>query len=428
LRLPIVHGITDRAMHRCPAAKLLMFAVLVAAAGAHAQTSEGGLDARPEDPLPKLPRDATYVLDGSLERVRQSFSIPGMAIGIVENGEPVYVRAFGVRDLETGEPVTVHTSFHVASLTKTFTTAALMQLIEQQRLALDAPIAQYVPAFANSPITVTQLMTHSAGLKDIAPPSKAFAEDALNKYAISLAKHEVAYPPGQGWGYTDAAFNLLGAAIESITDTPYPRYIQTEVLNKAGMHESSFELPDPLGDTAWPHTGKVFVSRASEYPYDRAMAPSSGLNSSINDMTRWAALHVNRDPALLSAGSYEAMFKHHLDSSWEGMAMGLGWQLEKRGDSWLPRHYGQEHGFTTSITLYPQQRRAIVILSNGETTPRGEIRKLIESVLETGSYVTPQPPLLLRFNSPWLMGGIAAVVLVLIGSIVSMFRRRRQRR
>jgi CubicO group peptidase (beta-lactamase class C family) len=410
-------------MQSCPAAKLLMFAALVAAAGAHAQASEGG-PPMAEDPLPKLPRDATYVLDGSLERVRQSFSIPGMAIGIVENGEPVYVRAFGVRDLQTGEPVTVHTVFNTASLTKTFTAAALMRLHEQQRLALDAPIAQYLPAFASSSITVTQLMTHSAGLRDMAYQSEGYDEDALATYAVALARHEVAYPPGQSWGYTDAAFNLLGAAIESITGTKYPRYLQEEVLNKAGMHESTFDMPKPGSDVAWPHTGKVFVRRDSRYPWDRASAPSSGLNSSISDMTRWAALHVNRDPALLSPASYDAMFQHRVDSSWDGIAMGLGWQLQKRGDDWLPRHYGQEHGFTSSITLYPEQRRAIVILSNAETTPRGEIRNLIESVLETGSYVTPQPPLLLRFNSPWLMGSLAAVVVLLLGVAVSRVRRR----
>ncbi len=414
-------------MQSCPAAKLLMFAAFFAAAGAHAQT-EGHAAAPAEDPLPKLPRDATYVLDGSLERVRQSFSIPGMAIGIVENGEPVYVRAFGVRDLHTGEPVTVHTAFHIASLTKTFTTAALMQLHEQQRLALDAPIARYLPEFANSSITVTQLLTHSAGLQDIEHGSESTDEDALGKYAVKLAARETAYSPGKGWGYTDAAFNVLGAAIESITGSKYPRYIQDEVLNKAGMHESSFDLPTPDSDVAWPHTGKVFVSRDSRYPWHRAAAPSSGLNSSINDMTRWAALHVNRDPTLLSSASYEAMFTHRLDSSWNGIGMGLGWQLEKRGDGWLPRHYGQEHGFTSSITLYPRQRRAIVILSNAETTPRGEIRKLIESVLETGSYVTPQPPLLLRFNSPWLMGGIGVIVLALAAGTVISIRRNARRR
>jgi CubicO group peptidase (beta-lactamase class C family) len=266
-------------------------------------------------------------------------------------------------------------------------------------------------------------MTHSAGLRDIEPHIDNHDADPLAKYAAELAKHEVAYPPGEGWGYSDAAFNLLGAAIQSITGMKYPSYIGAEVLNKAGMRESTFDMPRS-GDIAWPHTGKVFVSRDAEYPWDRASMPSSGLISSINDMTRWAALHVNRDSSLLSAASYEAMFQHRLDSSWEGMGMGLGWQLEKRGDGWLPRHYGQEHGFTSSITLYPQQRRAIVILSNAETTPRGEIRKLIESVLETGSYVTPQPPLLLRFNSPWLLGGLAAIMLVLVGATVASFRRK----
>lgn len=411
-------------MQSCPAAKLLLLAAFVTAAGAQAQTSEGGVRS-PEDPLPKLPRDATYVLDGSLERVRQSFSIPGMAIGIVENGEPVYVRAFGVRDLQTGEPVTVHTAFHIASLTKTFTAVAAMQLMEQQQLALDAPIAQYLPAFAKSSITVAQLLTHSAGLRDIEHRSEAPDGDALRDYAIELARHELAYSPGQGWGYTDAAFNLLGASIESVTGTKYPHYMQDRVLSKAGMRESSFERPVQGSDIAWPHTGKVFVSRAGEYPWNRASAPSSGLKSSIDDMTRWAALHVNRDPALLSSASYDAMFQHRLDSSWENMAMGLGWQLERRDGGWLPRHAGQEHGFTTLITLYPQQRRAIVILSNAETTPRGEIRKLIESVLDTGSYVRPQPPLLLRFNSPWLMAGLAAIVIALFGAALLVLRRRR---
>lgn len=339
------------------------------------------------------------------------------------------MRAFGVRDLQTGAPVTVHTAFHVASITKTFTTAAMMQLAEQQQIALDAPIGQYVPAFANSSITVTQLLTHSAGLRDIAHRSSSADAGAVTEYITNLAKREPAHPPGEGWGYSDAAFNLLGAAIESITRTDYPRYVQEQVLTKAGMNESTFAAPTVGSDVAWPHTGEIFVRRESRYPWDRALLPSAGLNASISDMTRWAALHVNRDPALLSSASYEAMFKHRMDSTWEGIAIGLGWQLEKRGDSGLLRHAGQEHGFSSLITLYPQQRRAIVILSNGETTPRREIRQMIESVLDTGSYVRPQPPLLLRFNSPWLMGGLmgglAVITIVLIGATVRVFRRRR---
>lgn len=416
-------------MQSCTVARLLMFAALWAAAGAHGQAPEGvpPPQAFSPDPLPKLPRDRTYVLDTSLERVRQSFSIPGMAIGIVENGEAVYVRAFGIRDLRSGEPVTVHTGFNVASITKTFTTAAVMQLVEQRRLALDAPLGQYLPAFANSRINLTQLLTHSAGLRDIEHEFEDYDENDLRKYVAHLAATEPAHEPGEGWGYTDAAFNALGAVIESVTESQYPRYMQEHVLIKAGMHESTFEAPSMGDDVALGHTGKLFVRRDIRASWHRALAPSVGLNASINDVTQWAAVHLNRSPALLSPASYDAMFERRIDTRWEGIAMGLGWQLEERDGAWLPRHAGQYRGFSSLVTLYPRQRRAIVILSNAETTPRHEIRKLIESVLDTGSYVTPQPPLLLRFNPAWLIGGVAAAALVLIVICVRVMRRRRSR-
>jgi CubicO group peptidase (beta-lactamase class C family) len=409
-------------MHSCPAAKLLMIVALGIATGNARSQSEGGPE---HDPLPTLTGDRVYALDATLEGVVQSFSIPGLAVGIVENGEPAYVRAFGVRDVDTGEPVTVHTLFHIASITKTFTATAVMQLVEQNRLALAAPIARYVPAFADSPVTVTQLLTHSAGLEDISHRSANDDAAAVAGYVSTLAKREPSYEPGQGWGYTDAAFNVLGAVIESAAGVDYASYMQTQVLAKAAMSESTFSIPPANGNVAWPHTGKVFVQRASSYPWDRAHLPSAGLNASITDMTRWAALHLKHDPALLSPTSYAAMFKHHRDTTWDGMAMGLGWQLERRGDGWLPRHAGQEHGFSALITLYPEQQRAIVILSNGETTPRGEIRHLIESVLAGGSFATPRPPLLLRSGFQLAMGAIALIVALLVTMAVRARRRRR---
>src|SRR4029453_10360822 len=138
-------------MQTCHVAKLLMIAALSASISVGAEQSDGGGESAP---LPKLTPDATYLLDAAMERVLQLFSIPGMAIGIVENGQPVYIRTFGVRDLNTGERVTVDTQFHAASITKTLTARAVMQLVERNQLTLDAPIGRYVPAFADSPITV----------------------------------------------------------------------------------------------------------------------------------------------------------------------------------------------------------------------------------------------------------------------------------
>lgn len=345
-------------MHSWPAAILLTITLALSAASGIADTQ---LPATADDPKPQLSRDSVAVIDGSMEGVVQRFSVPGLAVGIVEDGVPVYVRAFGVRDIDNGEPVTVHTLFHVGSITKAFTAAAVMQQVERNGLSL-------------------------AGLQD-----------------------------------TD--FNALGAAIESTSKESFTQYLQSKVLAAAGMTESTFDAPQASDNIAWPHTGKIFVRRASRYPWDRALLPSAGLNSSISDMTRWAAVHVNRDPALLSPASYEALFKLQLDSGSQDMAMGLGWQLEKRGDDWLPRHAGAEHGFSSLLTLYPEQRRAIVILSNGETTPHGEIRDLIEAVLKGEPYITPLPPPLLRADFQWTLAGLVCMTALLI-AVTVRFRRR----
>jgi CubicO group peptidase (beta-lactamase class C family) len=274
------------------------------------------------------------------------------------------MRAFGVRDVDTGEPVTVHTLFHVASITETFTAAAVMQQVERERLSLSE-------------------------LKD-------------------------------------ADFNALGAAIASAAQQSYPQYMQSKVLAAAGMNESTFDAPRPGDNIAWPHTGKVFVSRASRYPWDGALLPSAGLNASIGDMTRWAAAHVNRDPALLSPTSYDVLFKRRSDSEGGDLAQGLGWQLEKRGDQWLPRHAGAEDGFSSLLTLYPAQRRAIVILSNGETTPHKDIRNLIETVLNGEPYVPLMPPPLLRRDFQWTLVGLLCMTALLI-AVTVRFRRQPRR-
>lgn len=406
-------------MHNCRAVRLVTIAALTAVAGiAGAQSPEAG------NPPSKLPPDWVYLLDGSLERVRQEFAIPGLAVGVIEDGVPMYVRAFGVRDTQTSEPVTVHTLFHVASISKTLTAAAVMQLAEQNRLALTDPVGRYLPAFANSPITITQLLTHTAGLQDMRHSSPTADAKAVTEYIEKVAQRKLAYEPGEGWEYSDTAFNVLGAVIEAVTKQSYSQYMQAHVLVPAGMTESTFELPGVGADIAWPHTGEAFVRRASSYPWDRVFLPSAGLNASITDMTRWALVHLNRDPALLSPASYEALLSYQLDSSWEGMAMGLGWQLEQQDDRWLPRHAGAAHGFSALLTLYPQQRRAIVILSNGETTPRTAIRSMVESALAGEAVVYPRRPLLLRGDFRWMLVGLA----ILLAALIAVTVRRRRRR
>lgn len=350
----------------------LMMVALGAASSFAADFQEG---AAPADPLPTLSRDDVALLDGSMERVLQDFAIPGMAIGIVENGQAAYMRGFGVRDSRKDQPVNTHTLFHVGSITRTFTATAILQLAERGQLGLSDSIA-------DSPVTVKQLLTRD-----------------------------------------DAAFNALASIVESASQEEYLQYLQANVLDAAGLAESTFDVPLANANVAWPHTGKVFVRRAQLYPWDDQSLPSTGLTASIADITHWAALHVTRDSSLLTPASYDAMVKHQRDGERDGMAIALGWQLEQRGDQWLPRQATQARGFSSFLTLYPEQKRAIIILSNGETTPGEQIRKVIESVLARESYVPPKASLFLRSDFQWAFGGLLAMTLLLIA--VSYRRRRR---
>lgn len=354
-----------------PAAKLLTM-IALAAASSVAAAQEGAPVA---DPLPQLTPDRVYALDAALERILQEFSIPGLAVGIVENGQPVYMRGFGVRDKGTDQPVNAHTFFHVASITRTFTAAAVMQLAERGQLALTDSIA-------DSSVTVGQLLTRD-----------------------------------------DAAFDALAGIIESTTHQKYSQYLQTRVLEPAGMVESTFNVPLTASNAAWPHAGHVFVRRAPNYPWDENALPSAGLSASVADLTRWAALHVNRDPSLLAPASYDAMFKRQRDGEHDNVAIALGWQLERHGSEWLPSLATRRRGFSSLLTLYPSQQRAIVILSNGEMTPGKEIRSVIESVLAGEAWLPPQPSLLMRSDFQWALGGLLAMSLLLIA--VSAHRRRR---
>jgi CubicO group peptidase (beta-lactamase class C family) len=373
--------------------------------------------ARADIPQPRAPAAA---IDKAIEEIVTRFRITGLAVGVVQNGSPIYARGFGVRDSRTSAPITPHTQFHAASISKTLTATAILQLVEQGKLAINDPVERYLPAFSGSGITLAELLTHSAGLSDWSHATHTADDAAVARYVSDVARHERAYAPGQGWEYSDADFNILGAVVEAASGISYPDYMQRYVLDVAGMTESTFRRPQESGDLAWPHLGEYFVRRASDHPWDRVFLPSSGLQTSVTDLMRWAAINLDRQPAVLSASSYEALFTRRVDTVWSGVAMGLGWQLEKRGSRWLPRHPGGDPGFRALLTLYPDAHRAIVILSNSETTPRFEIRHVIEAALDGKPIVLPEPPVLVRYR--WLIC-FAAMALAIAGGI-ALWRRR----
>lgn len=334
----------------------------------------------------ELPTDIAERLDSVLEQLRTAHDVPGLAVGVIEGGAPVYAKGFGVRSLDSGAPVDADTLFPVASISKTFTATAIMQLAERQAVDLNARLSTYLPQFRRSGIAIRNLLTHTAGLQDNDRPTGRSGEEAALAYLSKVATDGTAFAPGTDWAYADTNFNILGVVVQSLTGTPFPDYAQDRLLEPLGMTRSSFRPVADQENVALPHTGWLSLSSGGGRPWDIAFTPSEGLHSSARDMLLWAQANLDRDRRLLAPGNYTTLHEPRMKTAWDGVRMALGWQVEGPPGAPVLRHAGGMDGVAALLTLYPRRERAIVILSNAEDTPRFEFRRAINAILDGQDY------------------------------------------
>src|SRR5687767_5124646 len=174
----------------------------------------------------------------------QARHIPGVAVGVIENGTLTLQRAYGVSNLETETPLTTDSVFELASVTKQFTAAAVMMLVEQGKVALDAPISTYLDRTpgAWAGITVRHLLTHTSGLDNISVPR---LQDAVPLRITTaqmfdfLVQQPLRWPVGQNAWYSDAGYFLLGMVIERTSGQSYRAFMQERIFAPLGMADSS---------------------------------------------------------------------------------------------------------------------------------------------------------------------------------------------
>ena len=300
--------------------------------------------------------------------------VPGVAIGIWHRGKE-YAEGFGVTSVEHPLPVTADTLFQTGSISKTFTGTILMQLAEQGKVDLDAPVRKYIKDFKLSDkrvaanVTIRQLLTHMGGWVGDYFNDFGNGDDALDKMVKDIAKLPQIHPLGKIWSYNNTGFNIASRIIEIVTKKPYEEVVQEMLFDPIGL-KMSFFYPSDLFFTHRFVVGhqkvKKTVQVARPWAVGRANNGVGGVLSTVRDLLTYARFHMsNGKRNVISGKSLRAMRVQQVDSGPRG-GMGITWFIRRVGDLTIYSHGGATNGQQAYLFFIPEKDFALAILTNSD--------------------------------------------------------------
>jgi CubicO group peptidase (beta-lactamase class C family) len=302
---------------------------------------------------------------------RERWSVPGLAIGVLQDGEIVSV-GDGVLELDGPEPVSGNTIFRIASITKPFTATLAMTLAQEGLLALDEP-----PPGAPIEATVRQLLSHQGGLASEWPePLDDVGDDDEALLRLTEGRPtRLPIGPGELFSYCNVGFWFVAAAIARELGTTFEEALRTRVLEPLGLRSTGFEAGFPARGHNQVEKGAAEHAPV-ENRYPRVRRPGGGLFSSIGDLLRFAEHHLG-GPGPLTAESVNEM--QQPASAGPGFGYGLGWFLWETRSGPAVGHPGSALGYESLLRLIPSEGLAVAALSNssrGYAAIRDVIRNL----------------------------------------------------
>jgi CubicO group peptidase (beta-lactamase class C family) len=304
--------------------------------------------------------------------------VPGVAVGVVEQGRLVLACGFGYRDVERRLPMTPDTLFPLGSASKAFTATAIALLADEGKLALDAPVRTYLPDFtladpvASATLTTRDLLTHQSGLPrhDLFWYRAPFSRDELYRRLRFL---EPSGPPRTRWRYNSLMFVVAGRIVERVSGESWERFVQARLLLPLRMSRTllSAEAMESDANHASPYA--LREHRAQKIPMLKrlsAIAPAGAVQSSVRDLARWLTFHATRSPPLLGERLWRELHRPQAEMpapdqpevthAWYA----LGWIDERYRGHPLLVHGGAIDGFTAHLGVLPETGQGLIILVN----------------------------------------------------------------
>jgi CubicO group peptidase (beta-lactamase class C family) len=294
---------------------------------------------------------------------------PGAAVIVVEKGNAVLRKGYGLAEIELGVPVAPDMVFRVGSATKQFTAACILKLAEEGRLGLEDPITRYLPddPTGDRKVTIENLLTHTSGIRSYVEMPAWFAhmrDDWTVAQLIDFFKNEpFDFEPGTNWHYDNSGYVLLGAILERVTGKSYADLVSELILRPAGMRDTRYGSDAPIikGRAAGYRKSPAGVVNA---PFLSMTQPFSAgaLVSTVDDLARWqAALDAG---TVLTAESRRKMWTPRTLPDGRQTRYGYGWIIWSYDGHPVVEHGGSTIGFTTANMRLPDDRVYVAVLSN----------------------------------------------------------------
>jgi serine beta-lactamase-like protein LACTB len=306
-----------------------------------------------------------------VEQARPKLGAPGVSVAIADEDRLVFAAGYGLADVENQVPATAKTVYRIASISKPMAATAVMQLVEQGRVALDDPIRKYVPEFPDKgglTITLRHILTHTSGIRHYRPGEMANPTHyASLAEAIAIFKDDpLLFTPGTKYGYSTYAYNLLAGVVERASGLSFEAYMREKIWDPAGMRDTRLEHPDEIV----PNRARPYVRRGdgvANAPYADLSVKwaGGGIISTVEDLIRF---HIALDEGrLLRRETLEQMYTPAKLNDGTPLDYGLGWriQIDQQGRRWIS-HSGGATGGTTFLLRYPEGKLAVAVMCNLE--------------------------------------------------------------
>ena len=326
-------------------------AVLLAAS----PLAQGGLESEPLSVL--------------VERLHEAGQLNGTVL-VAERGGVLFAGGAGLADASWGIPNGPDTRFRIGSVTKQFTAALVMQLVEEGRLALDAPVTRYLPEYpaTGDRVTLHHLLGHTSGVPDYTelPEFEREIQRAsvtLDALVATFSGLDLAFEPGEGFAYSNSGYVLLGAVLERVTGRSYGDLLRERLLEPLGLDETAYDD----GRTVFPSMARGYVRLGStlepaEYADASWAYSAGGIVSTVGDLHRWAEALYRGGP-FRSPATAERM---RTPQGQTPMAYGLVVYDQPVGGLEVPTivHGGFVHGYSSALAYSPEEGRTVVVLDN----------------------------------------------------------------